>query len=488
MNDKKYKWIVYFITCTIIITIAVQAFWNYNNYLVNKQNFTNQVQSSFDNATDKYYASIASHINSTKHIRNEDSLFANFESSYGFIDSIITNIHSFGNKNIVKNKTSSKKLIITNYEIDTEISDQSSITKIINKVNPFDSLDMMADIKMMFLSIQNDTLNLTQMGAFLKNEFDRKNFNIPFALEWYVDDEVLDSYTNKKLDKDYLTTTSKSTFLNPNEKLLLNFSNITYLILQKSFLGILLSLLLSIAIIACLYYLLQIIKQQKQLSEMKNDLISNITHEFKTPIATIGVAIEGIRNFNTKNDPEKTNRYLDISSNHLIKLNTMVEKLLETASLDSDNLHLKMEPVDINNLLFQLIKRQEIRNEHKPIKFNPLPEEITLFVDKFHMENAIANILDNALKYGGSIIELILVKNSKHITIEIIDNGNSLKESQADLIFQQFYRVEKGNTHNVKGYGIGLYYSKNIIEKHHGTIKVILNPSSTNFKIAIPYE
>lgn len=258
--------------------------------------------------------------------------------------------------------------------------------------------------------------------------------------------------------------------------------------LREGLSGILISILLVLGVIACLFYLLQIIKNQRQLSEMKNDLISNITHEFKTPISTIGVAIESIKDFKGIDDKKRTNKYLNISKDQLGKLNTMVEKLLETATLDSDQLELHKEPQDIVVLLNDAIKELRMRATDENIKFNCSEDSLMATIDRFHIENAINNILDNALKYGGTEIEVSLSKKNNTVLIEISDNGNSLTKHSKDKIFEKFYRVSKGNTHDVKGFGIGLYYSKKIIDNHNGTLQLILQPNQTTFKIMLPND
>jgi two-component system phosphate regulon sensor histidine kinase PhoR len=216
-------------------------------------------------------------------------------------------------------------------------------------------------------------------------------------------------------------------------------------------------------------------------------LISNITHEFKTPIATIGVALESIKDFNAINDPQRTNRYIEMSNNQLLKLNTMVEKLLETASLDSKDLEFQLEEVNINDLLKSIIEKHKIQSK-KLINFSSISSETSTSIDIFHFENAVNNIIDNAVKYGGNIITIDLTKENKTIEILISDNGNTLTNEQKNKIFDKFYRVPKGNTHDVKGFGIGLYYSKKIIEKHNGSISLNLDKNLTTFKISLPNE
>jgi signal transduction histidine kinase len=265
--------------------------------------------------------------------------------------------------------------------------------------------------------------------------------------------------------------------------------------------------LLVASVIICLLYLLRIIKRQKQLAEVKNDLISNITHEFKTPLATMGIAMEAIQKFNAENDSEKNIRYAKISREQVDKLNMMVEKLLETATLDSENLELNFETYNLVELLQLASQNEAFSMGDKTISFSSCAstdaigfgrrlsaedsgdmrteEDIPYSIDVFHFENAINNIIDNAIKYGGKDISVEIVKQNNSIEITISDSGTSLTEVHKKQIFEKFYRVPKGNTHDVKGFGIGLYYSKKIIEKHNGTIDLSIKPN-TRFKITLP--
>ena len=231
---------------------------------------------------------------------------------------------------------------------------------------------------------------------------------------------------------------------------------------------------------------MKVIKHQKQLAEVKNDLISNITHEFKTPIATIGVALESISNFNGIDDKAKTQKYIGMSSEQLSKLNTMVEKLLETATLDSDNLKLNKESANMVELMTSLTNRYKIRFTDKTFNESYKVDQLMANVDLFHLENALNNILDNAVKYGGDIISVDLLPRDNTFEIHISDNGNNLSKANKDKIFEKFYRVPKGNTHDVKGFGIGLYYTKTIVEKHGGLIDIDLSNQLTTFKITLP--
>ena len=282
-----------------------------------------------------------------------------------------------------------------------------------------------------------------------------------------------------------MTAYSKSTYLLPGHSLEIRFENASLNIVKRGGIDLLISLLIILAIVGSLLYLYKVINEQKQLTEIKNDLISNITHEFKTPITTISTAIEGISSFNHTNDPQKTKKYLDISSDQLKKLNTMVEKLLETALLDSDEIVLSKERVEVVRMTKALLEKFDIIKEVKKLSFESDFEEFWIDIDIFHMRNAINNLIDNAIKYGGQQIEVSLSKEGKHVVWIVSDSGGAIDKKQQAQIFKKFYRIPKGNVHNVKGFGIGLYYTKTMVEKHGGNINLTVVGGKTKFKIII---
>jgi two-component system phosphate regulon sensor histidine kinase PhoR len=487
MNDKKYTWLLYLIVTTIVLTIAVQAYWNYKNYLLNKQYFTNQVQVSLDNALDTYYADLAEsnemtiiesdsiYINKEPHTINPDSILKNIELEY-------KNIHDNGISGFTELNDSNSGFTFKKGQ------EHISKIKVVRGKKASDSIKLLKGITSIFISIKNDSLDFSKLNPLVDKELKRKQLDIPFALKHFKDDSLFNSINVQKVDSSYLKAESKSTFLKYNETLIIAYPNATSIILKQGLVSILISTLLVFAIVGCLLYLLKIIQKQKQLAEVKNDLISNITHEFKTPIATIGVALESIKNFNVIDNKEKTKSYLDMSSNQLSKLNVMVEKLLETATLDSDNLELKREAYAINEILEAIVAKHKIQCENKTINFLGSSENVVANVDSFHFENAINNILDNAIKYGGDLINIELSQGAKDFYVSISDNGNTITKANTDKIFEKFYRIPKGNTHDVKGFGIGLYYTKKIIEKHNGTINLDLSKNLTTFKITLPND
>jgi two-component system phosphate regulon sensor histidine kinase PhoR len=504
MNDSRYKISLYIIVVVIFSTICIQVYWNFKNYQIVKQQLINEVQISLDKAVDDYYTALAE--KTTLGISldgdHQKNAFDDNSELTKILKQIDENSHEFKNLDSISKNEIEGITIVRGIKADSMLNHFNAENKPISKDSFKQKIDLLkiendsidfSNIKMLtskiVISINNDTLKLNEVDSLLKNEFTRKKINVSYQLN-YINSKLKPSPTKQYLDsihknKDVLSTTSKSSFLPKNSTLKIEFTNETWAVLKRILGGILISTLLVLAVISCLFYLLNIIKHQKQLAEVKNDLISNITHEFKTPIATIGVALESINDFNVIDDKEKTKRYLKMSSEQLSKLNIMVEKLLETATLDGDSLQLKKDDCDIVELLTSLIKKHQLHNTSKEIHFVTPLKKASIKIDVFHFENAINNVLDNAVKYGGNLIKVTLKQEANLYSILISDNGKELTKAHKDKIFEKFYRVPKGNTHNIKGFGIGLYYTKKIIEKHGGTINLELQ-SLTTFKISIP--
>ena len=491
MNDVRYRWILNTIVVVILCTIAIQVYWNYKNYLNSKQQLINDVQVSLDNAVDNYYAKMAEHNTLAFAFSLDDS--TNIHDHNKEIDSIIEKldfssrndsikIEIFDDVSVINDSKSIEKKIVKKWQpikLEMGTNDHLSIDSLTS-----DSFKLLTS-KVIY-SMTNDSLKIDRLDSLVQLELLRKNLNIDYGLLFKSPFNNLESKKLKSLKRSSLKTASKSAYLPKSSELEIHFTNTTAIILKRILLGIFISLLLVLAVIGCLFYLLRIIKHQKQLAEVKNDLISNITHEFKTPIATISVAIESIKSFNTLQDQAKTKNYLEMSSNQLDKLTVMVEKLLETATLDSENLELNKEHCNITELLENLVTKYQMQTDDKTITIVK-PEQATYAqVDVFHFENAISNVIDNAVKYGGTNISVELIQTAISFSVMVTDDGNGLDKHLKDQIFDKFYRVPKGNTHDIKGFGIGLYYTKKIIEKHNGVITVAIEMNKTLFKITLP--
>jgi len=263
-------------------------------------------------------------------------------------------------------------------------------------------------------------------------------------------------------------------------------------ILSQMLFGSLLSIVLILIMIGSFIYLVNTILQQKRLAEMKDDFIDNLTHEFKTPIATIGVAIEGLQNFNALNDKEKTDRYLTISKNELNRLNNMVSNVLSVSSQEKRNIELNITRIDLTKMLSEVIGMEQFRSD-KEVQFSlTVDQEVNLLrVDPVHFKNILTNLIDNAVKYANDTVEIIISarKQESNVLLLIKDNGIGIPSSAIKHVFDKFYRVSNGNIYNVKGIGLGLSYVKSIVLAHKGTITVKSEINvGTEFSILIPLD
>lgn len=493
MKELKYKGILYFIAAVIAATLCIQGYWIFKNYQSSKQQFLNDVQSSLDLAVDQYYTQLAA--KTSFGLIGEDLKGFEFKTTHE-----LRRVHD----TLLQEKKLQKQVV---RQIDTTLEGITMVRSRSNDsmeidINFKDSLpgkatfftfrDRLKDpvetlSSKIIVSFSEDRLSLHKIDSLFSEELKRKNIDMAYGLSDSGFSEKPEVIRPLIIEGAELTTTSKSPYFFHGNELKAHFSNITIPVLQRNVMSFLLSILLVTAVIACLLYLLRIIRHQKQLAEVKNDLIGNITHEFKTPLATIGVAMEAMQRFNAENSSEKTQRYAQISMEQVEKLNFMVEKLLETATLDSDQLQLQFKNEDLVKLFERVTQNDGFLHRQKQLTFTSNVTTLLVPMDIFHFENAVNNIVDNAIKYGGDRIEINLQQKESTIEIVISDSGNSLQEHHKSQIFEKFYRVPKGNTHDVKGFGMGLYYTKKIIEKHRGNISLRPQPH-TSFKIVLPYE
>ena len=238
-------------------------------------------------------------------------------------------------------------------------------------------------------------------------------------------------------------------------------------------------------------YTLAVILRQKRLSEIKTDFINNMTHELKTPIATIALSSEMLLRNDFSNDEEKLKRYAGIIHKENKRLETQVERVLNVAKLDKEHLVLSKELMNIHELLEEAQENINFNQSEQGVKveLNLNSESGEINADSVHITNVIYNLLDNAVKYCEATPEIKITTKTdkKGISIEFIDNGIGMKREELKMIFDKFYRIPTGNLHNVKGFGLGLYYVRLIIQEHGGTIDVKSQVGKgTTFTIWLP--
>jgi two-component system phosphate regulon sensor histidine kinase PhoR len=239
-------------------------------------------------------------------------------------------------------------------------------------------------------------------------------------------------------------------------------------------------------------YLLIFFFNQKKLSDLRNDFMNNMTHELKTPISSVSIALEMVLDENKGLSAEKKNSYLIIAQKELKRLDLLTENILKILSVEKAEIKIVRSDVQLLPWL------QSIADNIKPlledkganISLTVIPKTMEIAVDKVHMANVMYNIIENAIKYNDKThpeIRILATQHEHHLFLQVSDNGEGIPDQYLKNIFDKFFRVPKGDLHDVKGYGLGLSYVKGIVELHQGTIQVssILNTGST-FTIDLP--
>lgn len=248
------------------------------------------------------------------------------------------------------------------------------------------------------------------------------------------------------------------------------------------------SIVLLIVIFFFVYTLFVILKQRR-LSEIQKDFINNMTHEFKTPISTIAISTQVLKDPGIVQFPERLLNYATIIENENHRLKQQVERVLQMARLEKEDLGLKKETLDFHNLIHEAVKNKSFQTAHVSIQLKLEATPSTVSLDNLHLVNVIYNLMDNAIKYNNRNPEIQISTriNNRMLQIEIQDNGIGIHKDNLKKIFNRFYRVPTGNLHDVKGFGLGLSYVKRIVEAHAGKITVASEPERGSlFTIQLP--
>lgn len=236
------------------------------------------------------------------------------------------------------------------------------------------------------------------------------------------------------------------------------------------------SVLSLLALLLCLWLLINILQKEQKLNEVKNNFINNLTHELKTPAFSISLSNKMAKDQLKKGNYEKVEEFLQIIENENNKLKNHTEKVLELASLENPKHQLQKEKLDIHELIKNIANEfdKKIENKNGVLKINLITQKTILNIDETHFKNVVYNLLDNALKYCSKkpIIEIIFSQKNGLFILKIKDNGPGIPPNDQKYIFDKFYRVTNDNIHTVKGFGLGLNYVKHVVEAHGGTVRV----------------
>jgi|TARA_A200000159_G_scaffold65698_1_gene60798 two-component system phosphate regulon sensor histidine kinase PhoR len=340
-------------------------------------------------------------------------------------------------------------------------------------------------------------LNSQELDFVLKRQFDSKNIITPYEFGIYDDGLATKIKSNNYLEEQQGFKYSTPIFMDQNGlgryELVVSFPEKDQYVFS-SIIGIGgLTLFLTLFIVLVSSSALYQIIQQKKISEIKTDFINNMSHEFKTPIATITLALDAISNPKTKSIPEKVERYVSMIREENSRMLTQVENVLRISQLERSSNPIKMSKVDLHSIIYDAISHIELILNDKSgsliKKFKATDVEV--LGNKSHLTNITVNLLDNALKYCESTPKIVVETFNEYdnFVFKVSDNGLGMSSVVQKKIFDKFYRATSGNIHNVKGHGLGLAYVKKIVDIHKGEIKLESKENhGTTFEIKLPLE
>lgn len=281
-------------------------------------------------------------------------------------------------------------------------------------------------------------------------------------------------FPKRSLFNDTLLT--ETVRLNPGKLYAAHLTGVRTSIVKKIMPQILFSFFLTSLTILAFVVMYKSIRSQQRLMELKNDFISNITHELKTPVTTVGVALEALKNFKGLENPALTTEYLDIAQNELNRLTILTDKILKTSSFENNGFEFNAEPVELDKIIDQVLASLKLVFERQQAKISFTKEgaDFQLLGSSVHLTSVVYNLLDNALKYSKEIpeIEIQLRATPIELTLIIKDHGIGISPVYKKKVFEKFFRVPTGDVHNIKGYGLGLSYVESVVKSHKGSIVI----------------
>ena len=341
-------------------------------------------------------------------------------------------------------------------------------------------------------------MTVTLLDSMITQELNIRGIDTQFEFGIYKPERYLfqmeksPNYRQELIQKGYAFPLFQADIFTSPEYLIIFFPNERYFLLTRLWGMLLVSMVLIIVIVYAYLYTLTTLFHQKRLSELKNDFINNMTHEFRTPISTISLACEALGDKDMLSSEDAVGRYVAMIREENMRLSFMAEKILQTAVLDKGQLRMKKERIDLHGIIADVVKNIRIQVEIKDgeIQTALKAPQHEIEGDRIHLTNLVYNLLDNANKYSPKkpLIQIETGNTDSGILMVIQDNGIGIRKQDQKKIFNRLYRVPTGNIHEVRGFGLGLSYVKAIVEEHHGKISLESDTGKgTCFRIVLPF-
>jgi len=365
------------------------------------------------------------------------------------------------------------------------------------KISPFDNrknADLLFPLNVFPTTIAHN-FSRHEIRSLINKEFEKNNIKkLDFEFAITTTSMIGDDLQSKNFYNAYSDTVHNMSFiypldppggslaegLAPQELLVVVVSHIKNVVWKQMVWMLIGAVVFTFIIFTAFFITIRALLRQKKLSEIKSDFINNMTHEFKTPLATISLAVDALKNEKVVNDKTKMDYFSGIIKEENKRMNKQVETILQAALMDKEAVQLKEVPLHshelitsaINNIQLPLNEKNGVLETH----FNAINDLI--LADDVHFTNIINNLLDNAVKYSKENLKIKLTTSNfnGHIRIKIEDNGIGMNKETLNRVFEKFYRAHTGNIHNIKGFGLGLSYVKSVVDTLHGKIKAESTP------------
>ncbi|MGV6844611.1 MAG: sensor histidine kinase [Lutibacter sp.] len=505
MKKRVFVLIAVLMSIALIGIISVQVFWIKNTVEITNKQFTSNVKFALAKVSEEikerefsdFYKKLNNLYQQGKQLKKSDVRKFIYEKidtvnkeKFTYSQSIIEANYKvptefFENDSINFKEIFSKEnvVVVKNQSIDNGLKKSTAPVETYVKIGRFkkaekDYLEQAFDVYTSRLPI-NKRVSNRELTNRLRQELDKRGITTKFKYGIYSNGlatQVKSGYFRKEEGKSYMVPMFTDNEGRSNYQLYVTFPQKKNFILSSISkilgLSVFFILIIILAFVTALYQLLK----QKQISEIKTDFINNMTHEFKTPIATINLALDAIKNPKIISDEEKVTRYVSMIREENKRMHAQVENVLRISKLEKNQLKISKEKVNLNDLINDAVNHVDLllKNSNGNLEINLHAVLTEVLGNQFHLTNIIVNMLENAIKYSNEApkIELITENTPKNIILKIKDHGIGMSKNVQKNIFKKFYREERGNIHNVKGHGLGLAYVKKIVEIHQGEIYV----------------
>ena len=461
MKDKKNKLPVLLMVLSMILLVVLQGLWLRSEY--------RSAMNAFNRETNLVFRS-------TLHQLSDSLFFSMFRSPLEGVDTIGPAV-----------TMSSDTLAITTRVIQVRVNDTPAGQE--GHSSTFDSLRQSTDMRYM-LRAAAERFNEDSLAHHYRLALSESHQQLPFAI---LKRELSRSSRGERYRHDMLDTLPFTTSFVPFgwTTYAASFERVPPFLVKKLLPQIGFSVFITLLILFSFVLVHKSLRAQERLLEQKNDFIGNMTHELKTPVATVGVALEAMRSFDVLKDTEKAAQYIDMASQELNRLGMMTDKIIRTSVYDyeSDIRHNKV-PVDMSDIIRKVGSSFRLLAEKNGLQLDfHHTGDCHIMGHEDHLTQMIYNMVDNAFKYAGSggWIGIELHGETDELIIAVNDKGPGIPEQHHIRIFEKFYRVPSGNVHTVKGYGMGLNYVKGVVTSHGG--RIALNSKAgegASFKIRLP--